>query len=153
MGNSAITSIYSAIAALTPTVSSDHMPKVQAFGLVDEILNSDELPMRKLQAFSNESEGEMAFVALGHTIGVTWTIVDRFFYRIATQGTGWREFADELTKYCKSYIDILRTNRAPTSQSHVVSARFVPGVYTFPEGSNQKVAGVDAILTIDEVVS
>jgi hypothetical protein len=153
MGNSAITSIYSAIASLTPTVSSDHMPKVQGYAAVNESLNADELPVRKLQAFSNESEGEMAFVALGHTINVSWTVVDRFFYRIATMGTGWGEFSDELTKYCKSYIDILRTNRAPTSQSHVVSARFVPGVYTFPEGSNQRVAGVDVILTIEEVVS
>lgn len=153
MGNSAIASIYSAIAALTPTVSTDNMPTVQAYGAVNSTLHSDELPMRKLQAFANESEGEMAFVAMGHTAQVTWTIVDRFFYRFATQGKGWEDFADELTKYCASYINTLRTNRAPTLQSHVTGARFVPGVYVFPEGSNNRVAGVDVILSIDEVIS
>lgn len=152
MGNSAILSIYSAIAALTPTVSSDQMPKVEAIGSVTEDINIDELPRRKLQAFANESDGEMAFVALGHTINVTWTVVDTFYYRFANQGAGWKEFADELTKYCKSYIDILRTNRAPTSQSHILSARFVPGIYNFPEGSENKLAGVQAILTIEEVI-
>lgn len=153
MGTSAILSIYSAIGSLTPTHSSDVTPKVYTFDKVDNVLHADMLPMRKLQAFANESQGEMAFVALGKTIQVTWTIQDRFFYRIANMGEGWKNFADELTKYCKSYVDILKTNRAPTAQSHVVEARFVPDVFTYPEGSGTRVAGVDVILTIAEVIS
>lgn len=150
MGNSAISSIYSAVAGWAPTVSTDQMPSVQAYGSVDSPLHSDMLPVRKLQAFANESESEMAFVALGHTINVTWTISDRFYFRVADQGQGWADFADELTTYSASYINILRTNRAPTSQSHVLNARFVPSVFTLED---KRVAGVDVILTIQEVIS
>jgi Flp pilus assembly protein TadG len=150
MGNSAIASIYAAIAAYEPTVSTDQMPSVQGYGSVDSPLYSDMLPVRKLQAFANESEGEMAFVALGHTIQVTWTIQDRFYFRFANQGAGWQDFADELTTYSASYINILRTNRAPTTQSHITGARFVPSVFTL---NDKRVAGVDVILTVQEVIS
>lgn len=152
MANSAILNIYSALAALSPTPSSDVTVRVQAIGAVTSQLHTDDLPMRKLQAFANETEGTFSFVALGTTANVRWTIVDRFFYRIAVQGEGWEAFADELVKYAKSYIDILRTNRGLTSQSHVVEVSFRPFVTTFPDGGNTPVAGVDVVLTVEEVI-
>lgn len=150
MGNSAIASIYSAVAALAPTPSSDYVVRVQAYGDVDSQLHTDLLPMRKLQAFANNSQGEFAFVALGRTVQVDWTIQDRFFFRFANQGQGWEDFADELTAYSKSYIDILKTNRAPTAQSHVTAARFVPNIFNWMD---KRVAGVDVILSISEIIS
>ena len=62
---------------------------------------------------------------------------------------GVRRRADD---YVASYVNILRTNRALTNQSHVVEASFVPGVFPFPEGSNNAIAGVDVILTVEEVI-
>lgn len=153
MGNSAIASIYAALYALAPTVSTDNMPTVQAYGSVNEFAHSDDLPMRKLQAFANESGSEFAFVALGTTATVRWTIVDRLFYRVPGQGRGWQEFADDLTTYAASYINILRTNRALTAQSHVVEATFTPRIFTFPEGGNTSIAGVDVVLTVEEVIT
>ena len=97
MGNSAIASIYAALASLAPTVSTDNMPFVQGYDTVTSAAHTDDLPMRKLQAFANESGAEFAHVALGTTANVTWTIVDRLLYRHAAQGRGWQEFADELT--------------------------------------------------------
>jgi len=153
MGNSAIASIYGVVAGWAPTPSSDIAVNVQAYGAANETIHSDMLPMRKIQAFANESEGEMAYIALGHTVNVVWTIKDRFYFRFATQGQGWVDFADELTAYSASYINTMRTNRAPTSQSHILNARFVPGIFTFPDGSDNRIAGVDVILTIEEVIA
>jgi hypothetical protein len=153
MGTSAITSIYSALAGLAPTYDSDVTVRVQSIGKVNEFAHTDDLPMRKLQAFQNESGSEMAFLALGTTVTVTWTVVDRFLMRHANQGAGWEEFADELTLYCASYINILKSNRALTCGSHVENVSFRPGIFTFPEGSAKRIAGVDVILTISEVIS
>ena len=154
MGTSAISSIYAALATdITPTPSSDVTVHVEAIGAVKDSLQADDLPLRKLQAFANESGSEMAFVSLGTTIIVTWKIVDRLYYRVATMGMGWQEFADELTLYAASYINQMRLKRSLTAQSHVTSIRFVPQIFTFPAGGNLSVAGVDVILTVDEVIA
>jgi hypothetical protein len=154
MGTSAIDAIYTALGSdIAPTPSTDITVHVEKYGAVRDTLQADDLPLRKLQAFANDSGGEMAFVSLGTTITVTWTIVDRLYYRIATMGMGWQEFADELTKYAASYINIMRLKRALTSQSHVTGISFKPQIFTFPEGGDTRVAGVDVILTIEEVIA
>jgi hypothetical protein len=154
MGSSQIAAIYSALAALAPTPSTDTVVRVQGYGSVTSQVHTDDLPMRKLQAFANESGAEFAFVALGKTVQTTWTVVDRFLYRHATQGEGWEAFSDDLTSYSASYVGLLKANRAlGLPQVHVVEARFVPGIFSVPEGAGNRIAGVDVILTIAEVIS
>jgi len=152
VGSSQISSIYSAIAALAPTPAGGVTVNFQPIGSVTQTLHSDMLPMRKLQAFANDTGGDMAHIALGNTINVEWKIADRFFYRFANQGQGWEDFADDLVLYVASYINILRTNRSlGLAQAHITGVSFVPMIYDWHDGS--KIAGVDVILTVQEVIT
>jgi hypothetical protein len=146
----AINSIFTWVAALAPAVSSDAVNNVtvEGYANIRSTLQIDDLPLRKIMTFGDESESEYAYVALGNTVQVTWRIVDRYFHKFANTGQGWQDFSDELTKYTASYVNALQADRSPTTQSHVLSVRFVPQIFDFVD---KKVAGVDVILEIQEV--
>lgn len=150
MADSQIESIYDAIVAWTPIFDTDVSVGVRDIDQLKETLHADDCPVRMLSVTTADIGGEFAFIALGKTNTVTWSINDRLYLKGAGLAKGIESFSANLIKYTASYVGQIRDNRAPTSQSHVVSASFNPGVF---EWSGEKFAGLDVFLTIEEVIS
>ncbi len=110
-------------------------------------------PQRYL-ACSGNTEGGMAFVAIGRLTSVDWTIIDTVLLKPALEGESLKENSANIVKYIDGYLGAIRTLRAPTAQSHVTDAKFEPGVYYWPEdAAGIPYIGVKVTLTIQEVIS
>jgi hypothetical protein len=155
----AIINIFDAIELFNITVASTTKgsvtPSVRNINELRNTLNSSDAPMRMLMVTGGNTEArEFGFIALGNLSKVAWVISDRLFWKPVTQGESLAENSEDLIKYIDAYMSVIRENRKLTSQSHIINARFIPGVYNWPE-TNEGTAyfGVDCVLTIEEIIS
>ena len=147
---SQIIEIFAAIAAYSPTYDSDVTVSVRNMEDIQNILNSGDLPVRMLVIPGENTDADLSFVTLGKTMLVQWEILDRLYLRVPSHGRGLQDCTEDMIKYVKSYVTVIKNNRAPTSQSHVVSVRFQPGIY---EWAGEQYAGVDVRLLIEEIIT
>lgn len=155
--SSAIKTIYTAIAGLSPEYDSDISISVRDYDAIANIFNPADAPMRMLLVSAPTSEAEdTTFIAIGsgYTMRARWRITDRLFMKPVMEGLGLEDNTANLLGYIASYIDQIRTLRAPSSQSHIVSFRCTPGVYWWPN-TETGVAyfGVDCQIIVEEVIS
>lgn len=149
-----ITSIYSAVAAMTVSVGSI-TPRVRNINQLRTAVNSADAPVRLLLVTDAGTEArDFGFIALGKLANLNWVITDRLLWKPASQGAGISECSAELVSYMAAYVEAIRTNRKTSNQSHIVSASFKPGIYYWPDNeSGTPYYGVDVRLTIEEVLS
>jgi hypothetical protein len=148
-----ILAIYDTLVAMSVTVGST-TPTAYDLDQLPNAVRSAMLPVRLL--LPTESRGdaeEFMFVALGKTATVRWRITDLLLWQPVAQGRGLQDVADDLVTYAGAYLEALRDNRAPSTQSYVVSASASPGVYEWPGQSGNYFFGCECVVTIEEVLS
>lgn len=153
---SEITSIYTALAAITVTTTSGSTATVFDLDELKNRINTSDLPVRMLLPVGDDTRGEGregAFVAIGTTMTIDWQVSDLMLWQPLGQGEGLREYAPELVDYCGKYIDAMRTFKCPTSNSSLTGVYMMPGIYEWPMGEGVYYAGVLCQLTIHEVLS
>jgi hypothetical protein len=133
---SAIDSIYSAIAAWTPTFDSDLNVQVRGPSALSEVFNPLDCPTRMLSPLAAGSRATTAHIALGKTVGMTWFIVDTLYMKPAAEGDTLKENGQAINTYIASYADTVRTHRAPTTQSAIKNVGFQAGVEQWPGGGD-----------------
>jgi hypothetical protein len=151
---SAIESILDDIAGMSPTYDTDVSIGVWNIDQQKEVLAPASCPKRVLMIIPNGTTADpMTFIALGTTTHVTWLITDRLYLKPSGEMGAYRRYTPETLRYTASYLEAVRQNRGPTAQSHIESVRAYPGIYAYPEGSDQYFYGVDVLLEIEEVIS
>jgi len=131
---SVIESILDAVAALSPTYDSGVDIGCWNIDDIKPNLEAMSCPKRVLMVTGDGiSADPMTFVAA--PVGEMAAL---------------RRYSGELVRYIASYIEQVRQNRAPTSQSHIVSVSAYPGIY---EWGGKSYYGVDITLEIEEVIS
>ena len=153
---SVVTQIYDAIAAWTPTYDSDVTVPVKNYDEVDNTFQDANAPHRFLLYGPSPAEMEAgAFITLGKLQNLTWTIHDTLYLKASGTGVGYAEVCGKLLEYSADYVEVVRQNRAPTTQSHITSVACVPGILYWPPGdrTGTQYFGVDCVLTVQEVVS
>lgn len=149
----AIVGIYAALAALDVKIGGTTVP-VRNYDEQKKSVVSADTPIRLLLPLAPESEArEGRFIAMGNLTRVTWQITDRMLFKPISQGKGINTAADDLVEYVNNYIEAIRSNRALTAQSHIVSYNFVATEIVYPDIQGTEFFGVDAILEIEEIVS
>ena len=83
----ALTSIYDAIAAWTPTHDSDDMPTVRNYDEQRKVLHSADCPIRILSPVSDKQHATH-FVALGKVQNISHRIEDIWLLKPVSQGQG-----------------------------------------------------------------
>lgn len=145
---SAIASITAAMAAWTPTYDSDVTIYCRDMDELSDTFDVGDCPMRML--FMGDDDA--AHVALGKTVRANWVIIDRCYIKPEAQGDSLKENSQRIRDYIASYMETVRTNRAPTSQSWVTDVRFSGSKFNWPPGSNTNtMIGVEARVSISEV--
>lgn len=145
---SAISSITAAIALWAPTYNSDVTIYCRDMDELSDVFDPGDCPVRMLFV----GEPDAAMVALGKTVKANWKIVDRCFIKPAAQGDSLKENSQRIRDYIASYINIVRQNRAPTSQSWVTDVSLRPVILNWPLDSEQSaMVGVEVTLAISEV--
>jgi hypothetical protein len=150
---SAIADIYAALAAKSVTAASK-TPTVYSLSTLKKSAETADLPMRLLLPFNGRGPArDGQFISLGTLVGVTWRITDLCLWEPEAQTLGIAEVSPELIAYCGAYVDMLRTFRAPTAQSHLAGFTLAPDLYEWPKGSGRWYYGVECVLEIEEVLS
>lgn len=151
--SSAIASIYSALASQSVTVDTK-TPTVYSLAAIPKHVDTAILPCRLLLPMGNNPTGGdgFGFIAVGTSAKVNWQIVDLMLWEVEAQGLGIEDFAPDLVAYCGAYLDKMRTFKAPTSQSHLVSVNCAPGMYQYPSQLGKSYFGVLCTLTVEEAL-
>jgi hypothetical protein len=152
---SVISSVYTALAAVTVTTTSGKTPTVYGLSTLLESINTANLPCRLLLPLGdNPGEGrEGQFINIGTTVVINWQVNDLMLWQASEQGLGLRQFAPELVDYCGKYVDAMRTFKCPVANTSLEGIYVVPGEYEWPRGSGRYFAGVLSQLQIKEVLS
>ena len=150
---SAINEIYDAVAAWDAYWDSDIPVKVREIQNQSDTLGTPEGPVRILSPVDPEAGGDGGFVALGKTTRYTWYITDTLFMRPTAHGGSLRNSIPQLMNYVKIYLEAMRNDRSPTSQSWIEEAYWDIGTYSWPPYEGDEYFGVRFTLTINEVVS
>lgn len=151
---SAILDIYTALAAKTVTIGGV-TPTVYSLASLPASAETAITPCRLLLPVGDSAnEGrEFGFIAIGTTVTVDWQIKDLLLWQSTGQGTGLSGFASDLVEYAGLYADMLRTFKAPSTQSNLQSANILPGVFEYPASSGRFYTGVLCTLTVHEVIN
>ena len=146
----AITSIFDKIATFNLTIDSIAV-SVRNYNELKNIINSADTPVRLLLPYSPASkQREGNFIAIGNLAGITWQITDRLLLKPVVQGAGLADVTGDLVNYIADYIEVIRSNRKLTAQSHIVSWNMAIGIFKWNEIDY---FGVDVVLEIDEYIS
>ena len=148
-----IVSIYAALAAKNITIQST-TPTVYSLANLPANIESAITPCRLLLPMGNNpAQGiDGNFIAIGTSVTVTWQIADLFIWKQSGQGIGLKEAAPIQVEYAGLYVDMLRTFRAPATQSSLENFQVTPGMYEYPSGSGLWFYGVMCTLSILEVI-
>ena len=153
---SEITSIYTALEAVTVTTTGGDTPTVYGLDDLKQSMESADMPCRLLLPVGDDTRGEgrdAQFVSIGTTMTVDWIVSDLMLWKATEQGLGLREFAPELVDYCGKYLDAMRSFKCPSSNSSLSGVSMIPGIYEWPSMSNKYYSGVLCQLTIHEVLN
>ena len=148
-----ITTIFGALAAMTPEWSSDVAIKVwngSTAGVIKATLPSASVPIRILTTTGDIEGRDFAFIALGKLSKVTWVIEDLLLMKAVAEGDSIKGVSAHLVQYCDSYITKLRDVRAPAANSHVLRANMKPGTYDW---GDVRYFGVKVIVEVEEFQS
>lgn len=150
---SAIADIYAALAAKSVTAASK-TPTVYSLAALKKSAETADLPLRLLLPFSGRGPGrDGQFISLGTLTSITWRITDLCLWEPVAQTLGIAEVSPDIIAYAGAYLDMIRTFRAPTTQSHITGFSIAPDVYQWPVGSGRWYYGVEVVLEIEEVLS
>ena len=150
---SAIVDIYGTFSSdIAPQVGSV-TPAVRSYDELRENVQSADCPVRLLLTTTGETQGQAAFLTLGKLQTIQWTIEDLLLWRPAGESQGLRRNSDKLILYIRSYLEEIRDNRAPTTQSHIQTVRCIPAMVEWPAGTGELYFGVRCIVEIQEVIS
>ncbi len=151
---SAILDIYAALAATTVTADSK-TPTVYSLEALPQSAATAHLPCRLLlpvgDAANEGRDGQ--FIAIGDTVAVDWQIKDLMLWESTGQGIGLSGVASQLVEYAGKYMDMIRTFKAPSAQSNLLTVTALPGTFEYPSNSGVSYYGVMCTLTIHEVLS
>lgn len=150
---SAINEIYDAIAAYDVYWDSDVSIKVREIQNLKDSIDTPEGPVRLLSPVDPLAGGLGGHIALGPTAKYTWYIVDTLYLRPTSHGGSLRNSMPQIMNYVKSYLEVVRLDRSPTSQSYVEEMSWEPGVFSWPSSAGDPYYGVRFSLTVHEVVS
>jgi len=124
-----------------------------ALSTLKQSTHSADLPVRVLSLIH---KGDAT--AKGSTFGATsamtvrWTVHDLLLWKAVGQGEGLAEYEPDLADYMVGYVDWLRTNRIQGNKMTVELVSMTPGVFEWPAGGGNQYYGVDAVLTVNEVI-
>lgn len=151
---SRLVDIFEALAEMPVAVNG---AVVNVYGL-DTLPNSvaaAALPARLLLPLGTRSEGRsVSFATFGQNGVVVpqWRITDVLLYKPTAQGRGLNDVAPDLIAYMAAYVDALRATRTLAGAT-IVDAGLEPGVWTYPVGGSKDYYGVEATLTLKEIVA
>ncbi len=148
-----ITSILTAILALTPQYDTDVAINTRDIDGLQEVLQPDDCPVRMVTVADAGQSGGLAFITMGKLQRITWVLTDRLYLKKSSLGEGSKEWSEKLILYAASYAEQIRQNRAIYTQATIVEVEIEPGIFAWPEGSDRNFAGVECVLTIDEYIS
>jgi len=151
---SAITNIYTAIAAWSVSVGSI-TPGVRNTSELKDTLNASDAPTRMMLVTTGDTQViDARFEGLGKTQQITWAIEDRLYWKPVASGQGILDFSNDLVLYIAAYLEKARNDRSPITQSYIEGCRCIPAIVRWPDfEGGTPYAGVRCILTIREVVS
>lgn len=141
--SSVIFDIYDTIAAF----DLDNIKVVRNIDEVKLSVRESDLPMRILLP---STEGDINILGLDNNIlTVDWQIRDLCLWTPRLAGAGIEQYAEDMVTYIKDYIDLLKTNRNPGSNSVITGVNIV--MLPLPWGENDYWA-IDIALTIKEII-
>lgn len=157
---SQLRTIISTLAAQDVTITVDGSPVViEALDLssLPDTADSWRFPTRLILPTGGRANGELQQVRTFKSGGspgvlvVDWTISDLLLYRAADAGVGLSDAAPILIDYVAAYMGILGPLR--TNKWSVTNVTFpIIGSLEWPAGSNRWYDGVQAQLTIREII-
>lgn len=145
-------SIYNAVAAIEVEVAST-LAAVKSFTELPDNIETANLPLRLLEIIGSRSQAQnINYATLGATPrqNVDWIISDLLLYKEVAQGTGLKEWAEDLISYCDAYIDALQTTEALLSTVSIQHYEIQPGMYEKPLNSGRFYFGALAVMTMIE---
>lgn len=119
---------------------------------------STELPLRLLSlvrpgASGNVSGATFGFGASGAgACTVEWRVSDLLLLAGVAEGFGLQDFEPALADYMSHYIDMVKRERGAVTNMTITSVQLTPGVVEWPAESGERYFGVEAVLTVKELV-
>jgi hypothetical protein len=153
--SSVLATILSTLGAQAVPIGTGTVTGVTGADLPESV-ESASLPLRLLLPTGGRQD---AVASLGKTFasggqGVTvieWELTDTLIYRALGAGLGITDLAPIVTGYCADYLSIFAPLRTP--RWSVTSVRFpVIGGFEWPMGSDRWWSGVQAALTVKEIM-
>jgi len=146
--SSQIEGIYTAIASFAPYYDTD----VAVACRKPQELKDQKLDKGPVRMLFLPEDAPGAFVAMGTSLKNTWVIIDRLFYK-PTRLVHREDDNALMRDYIASYLDHIRSNRAPTAQSHIAEWSFSVRTDMTYGSNDTQWFGVDVTLTIEEFVT
>jgi len=151
--STAIKSIFDAVAAWTFTVDG-RVIRCRNYNELKDQLNQGDCPVRMLMIPGGTEARRGVFIALGKAQNIEWVIEDRLYWKPAGAGQGLADFSGELTDYLALYVERVRSNRAPTSQSYIREVRCIPSFLRWPDhDAGEPYVGMQCLLTVEEYIT
>lgn len=108
--------------------------------------------MRLLSVVGQRVDGRAAYLTIAKNLSVEWRVTDLLLWQPVNQDIGLSTHEPALITYMVAYLDVVAANRAISTKSSIRECTLIPGVFEWPQGGGQQYFGVEATLTIQEVI-
>lgn len=153
--SSNIEGIYTTLANMGVTVDGK-TPTAYMLTELPNALESGHLPARLIEVIgSNAAQGRQV---TPQTLGTTpamdalWIISDLMLWQTQGSGQGVRAVSLQLVRYCKQYIESIRAEVSLVTRATVENVSLRPGLFEYPASSGRNFYGVQAEITIRELI-
>lgn len=150
---SGISNIMSALAALTPSYSSDVNVNVRSYNDITDTLSEAECPLRMLLAPDDKMSASLSIKSMTSPATAEWRILDRLYIMPVLLNMGIETANHKIFDYMDSYMTIIKANRCLSlTNVNVTGIGFsAPYVRRWPDAEEGvPFWAVDAVLSITE---
>lgn len=151
----AIISIFNAMASWSLTANGKTV-KVRNYDGLKEQFQAADAPTRMLMVPTGGTEARHGeFISMADKLQhVTWTIEDRLYLQPVEAGKGIADYSALLVEYARDYLEAVRDNRAPTSQSTITDVRVLPMIVRWPDiEGGEPYAGARCLVRVEEWIT